>query len=145
MTVNISNPEQNSENFVGAESDQVQPTNPSTSDNTVRPNIDRDDLLEYEKERKCLFRIAFSFAIAIIFALYVALVWWIYCQSDNYHIGNNLWHIAVILAIPPTTLLFLILRLLSRQPQIEQAKSFPASEFMGQIIDIIRDFFNSKK
>ena len=133
----------NDENFVGEFSSQPQPTNPISDVQTIS-RIPGEDLIAYEKERKCLFRLAFLVAILAIILLYSVFIFWIYSQSDGYHIHDNMWHIALILAIPPTTLLFLILKILARQQPTESSSHSPLMEFGNQLLGILREFLTKK-
>lgn len=142
MSMNIPPSEtQHSNNFVDAEDTPAQLSNPQVINSAEPVEI---NISPYEKERRCLFRIAFGCSILIILLLYAGLGYWIYSQSTGYHIHNNMWHIAVILALPPTTLLFLLLRVLAKQPDTETVRSYPVSEFLGQLIDILKEWVSKK-
>ncbi|OOF36837.1 hypothetical protein [Rodentibacter heidelbergensis] len=130
-----------SENFVGAENNQIPPTNPQL---TKGPVINPQDLIDYEKERRLLFKCAFWVAIVIIFALYTGFAFWIFRQAMSYHIHDNVWHIAVILVVPPTTLLFLLLKVLSRQQSTESSGYSPLAEFGNQLLNVLREFLSKK-
>lgn len=142
-------PDENEDSFVNAPTSETEteqaPLNPSPSNNQNDYAKElRKDLQSYEKHRRCLFTIAFGFTLAFITILYGALCYWIYTQAQGYHIHSNMWHIAVILALPPTTLLFLLLKVLAKNQTVKSTSDYPASELISQVINILRDFLNKK-
>lgn len=140
--INIPPNEYRNENFVDAEDSPPLPSNPEITNRTSQTEF---NISSYENERRCLFRVAFIFTLLIIFALYLGLGYWIFTQSTGYHIHSNMWHIAVILAIPPTTLLFLLLKVLAKQPEKESVNAYPVSEFFGQLINVLKEWVSLKK
>lgn len=143
--INIPREEQNSDNFVDAENNSIQPDNTKIEPNIPQPNILKQDIIDYEKERRILFRIAFGFSIFFILCLYIGLFWWIYSQSIGYHINNNMWHIAVIFALPATTLLIAILKLVSKHQEPTVSSHSPIKEFSNQLLSVIKEFLNTRK
>lgn len=142
MTLNIPPQNSNSENFVDASDSSPLPNNPEPQ-NAQSTYIPSNDLIDYERERRKLFKVAFYATLIIIVILYIALGVWIFTQNTSYHIHSNMWHIAVILAIPPTTLLFLLIKAVSKQP-VEQPNAYPVSEFFNQIINILKEWVTKK-
>ena len=135
----------NAGNFVGAANNGIAPTNPqpiSTESSKLSPM--QEEILDYEKYRRNLFEIAVTIALFIIILSYIGLGLWIRSQSNGYHIHDNMWHIALILTIPPTTLFFLILKILARQQPTESSSHSPLMEFGNQLLGILREFLTKK-
>lgn len=101
------------------------------------------EIITNEAERRLLFRIAFGATLFFVFVLYGFLIYWLCSQSSNYHIHNNTWHIALILALPPTTLLFLLIKVLAKQ-DVHSANSTPAEELVSQLVALAKSFFDKK-
>ena len=113
-------------------------------------------LLEREKERRNLFRIIFGFSILFVFAMVVILGCWLWYATRPYFSFNlpvslrdssNIWHIATILIIPPTTILFLLVKVLSQNAENDSRldeKTTPAGEFLNQLLDILKSWVNKK-
>lgn len=103
----------------------------------------QQEIITNEAERRCLFRIAFGATLFFVFVLYGFLIYWLCSQSSSYHIHNNTWHIALILALPPTTLLFLLIKVLAKQ-DVHSANSTPAEELVSQLVALAKSFFDKK-
>lgn len=137
----ITIPEENI-NLAGADENVQQPNNDNVGGQT-QSNPLQTSILDGEKERRLLFRWAFGITLTIILVLYSALLFWLYSQTMNYHIHNNVWHIALILAIPPTTLLFLLIKVLAKQEN-SSAQNTPAEELVSQLVALAKSFFDKK-
>lgn len=63
--------------------------------------------------------------------------------AERIDIHNNIWHIALILALPPTTLLFLLIKVLAKQ-DTHSTNSTPAGELVSQLIALAKSFLDKK-
>lgn len=106
-------------------------------------------LLDAESQRRELFEQVIWLGVMVIVGLYFMLALWIFCSNESK--SNNLWHIAMILALPPTTILFLLVKVLSKTENSERNKeqenglnNFPATQFLNQLLDILKTWVNKK-
>lgn len=129
-------------NLAGAEENVIPPNNDSVG-GQVNSSPLQELIIAGEKERRSLFRRAFYATLGIIIVLYSALLLWLCLQTRHYHIHNNIWHIALILAIPPTTLLFLLIKVLSKQDN-SSPKNTPVEELVSQLVGLAKSFFEKK-
>lgn len=129
-------------NLAGATENVQPPRNENIGGHVIEPNL-QELISSAEKERKCLFRIAFGVTLMFVVLLYSCLIYWLFSQAANYHIHSNLWHIALILALPPTTLLFLLIKVLAKQ-DTHSTHSTPAEELVSQLVALAKSFFDKK-
>lgn len=113
-------------------------------------------LLSREKERRILFRVIFGFSLLFVIAMVIILGCWLWYATRPYFSFNlpvslrdssNIWHIATILIIPPTTILFLLIKVLSQNTENDSRldeKTTPAGEFLNQLLDILKSWVNKK-
>lgn len=90
--------------------------------------------------------------LGIIVVLYLALIFWVFRHLDN--AGHNVWHIATILALPPTTILFLLIKVLAKSTndsKDDRQASTPAGEALeksGELaekcLDMLKTLLNKK-
>lgn len=130
------------DNLAGA-TENVQPlSNENVGGQAIEPNLQKL-IISAEQERKFLFRIAFGVTLMFVVLLYGCLIFWLFSQASNYHIHSNIWHIALILALPPTTLLFLLIKVLAKQDS-HSTNSTPAEELVSQLVALAKSFFDKK-
>lgn len=93
--------------------------------------------MQSEQQRRTLFKGVVHVGLAMSLSLYVLLAFWIF-NNDQ---GNSAWHIASILALPATTILFLLIKILAKRDSDgvkEKESSTPAGEFMDKCADIVK-------
>lgn len=137
----------NENNLVNADENVSQPNNQhigGQAQSRYQQDLQKE-LISSEKERKQLFKYAFRVTLGIIVVLYIALLVWVFCHDLNAPLTSTVWHIALILALPPTTLLFLLLKVLSNREPTEITKSSPAEELVNQLVGLVKSFLDSKK
>lgn len=106
-------------------------------------------ILDAESQRRTLFEQVIWLGVIVVVCLYTILALWIFCSNESQ--SNNLWHIAMILALPPTTILFLLVKVLSKTENSAKNKeqenglnNFPATQFLNQLLDILKTWINKK-
>lgn len=130
-------------NLAGAEED-VQPPSNNQVGGVVNPDPKlQEAMLSAELERRKLFRSAFRLTMTAIASLYGFLIFWILTQTASNQIHDNVWHIALILVIPPTTLLFLLIKVLAKQDN-HSPQNTPIEELVSQLIGLAKSVFEKK-
>lgn len=110
------------------------------------------DFLKSEAQRRELFATVVYSSLGIVFLLYLVLVCWVFRNMDNE--SHNVWHIATILALPATTILFLLIKVLAKSPndsKDDRQASTPAGEALeksGELaekcLDMLKTLLNKK-
>lgn len=110
------------------------------------------DFLASEAQRRELFATVVYSSLGIVFLLYLVLVCWVFRNMDNE--SHNVWHIATILALPATTILFLLIKVLAKSPndnKDDKQASTPAGEILEKLSelfdkssDLFKTLFNKK-
>ena len=139
---NIPPADSETENLVDATENVQQPSNEKVggiAEEKWKNDLNNDFLTAEQQRRKLFEHIVYSGAM-ISFFLYLLLAIWIF-YSVNSNAGQNAWHMATILALPATTILFLLIKVLSRRMPDnlnEKEPSTPAGEFMDKCVDITK-------
>ena len=156
MTDNIKIPQQDPPNYVDAAdgSTVTQPDNSrvgGTVDDSGFSTQRQQDLIRTETLRRWLFGITVGFSLFAIILLYITLICWVYKRAQLPYIfgsSSEVWHIATILALPPTTILFLLIKVLSKNTEQNNnnnsnppinIKDMPVSELFSQTMKMIED------
>lgn len=141
----------NTTNMVGAtNSHETQAPNNPPIHREIHDPFKKDwsvELIESEKQRRALFKQMVYFAAGMVGALYLALIVWVFLNvgTDNHHV----WHIATILALPATTILFFLIKVLtksSNDSKEDKQTSTPAGEVLeksGELADKFLDIFKT--
>lgn len=108
------------------------------------------DFLKSEAQRRELFQSVVYTSLGIVFLLYLVLICWIFRHMGKE--SHNIWHIATILALPATTILFFLIKVLSKSPNdIKEDKqaSTPAgealeksSELVDKLLEVLKAIIN---
>lgn len=147
----IPNPNDDTQNanLAGENTSSPQPNNEATG-GVVKDHSQTDwakELIDSEKQRRSLFAHAVYVGLGIIISLYFVLTIWVFCNLDNH--GHNVWHIATILALPPTTILFLLIKVLAKSlndTKEDKQASTPTGEALeksGELVDKFLDIFKT--
>lgn len=108
-------------------------------------------VLEKEKEDRALYKSTINRAFYIVYVLCVTLIIWVAALITNniFFLGidyNVAWHIAFILVLPATTILFMIIRSVANKDKVKETKmELPQQEFMSQLIQYISEIINAIK
>lgn len=110
------------------------------------------NILESEKQRRRLFTLVVLFSILVVAFLYFMLAIWLLLNWNNH--THNVWHIAMILVLPPTTILFFLIKVLaksSNDSKDDRQASTPAGEALeksGELaekcLDMLKTLLNKK-
>lgn len=103
------------------------------------------DLIDSEQLRRKLFENIVWIAVWFAIFMFILLAFWIVK-----HIGIDkpiVWHIAIILMIPQTTILFILIKSLSKSGLANEdgvVNNTPTVEFFNQILGIIKTWLDKK-
>ena len=117
-----------------------------------RTDDEQLNILKSEKQRRCLFTLVVLFSILVFTFLYFMLAIWLLLNWNNH--THNVWHIAMILVLPPTTILFFLIKVLAKSPndtKDNKQASTPAGEaleksgeLVDKFLDILKTLINKK-
>lgn len=131
------------ENYVEAD-DAKEMTQPDNSD--VQTDLStkskyeenfQNEIISAAKEKREQFKFVIRITLWLIALMYIALAAWVFCKSTD---QSYSWHIASILAIPPTTLLFPLIKVLSNGLSSQtDTKSIqtPLGEWLNQTTEVL--------
>lgn len=154
LTMPKPNDDTQNANLAGDNTSSTQPNNNATG-GVVKDNSQTDwakELIHSEKQRRYLLYGVVGTGLIIVLGLYGTLIYWVIKNTDN--TSNNVWHIASILALAPTTILFLLIKVLAKSPndnKDDKQASTPAGEILEKLSelfdkssDLFKTLFNKK-
>lgn len=115
------------------------------SPNTELQKEINQNLIDAEKLRRKLFENAVWLGFMVVVVMYIALCCFVFNMHDEKL--NSAWHIATILAIPPTTILFLLIKVLSSNVNNNEkpdGDSTPIGQLISQVQEVVKTWLDKR-
>lgn len=103
----------------------------AATDNRIGDN----EIIAFEKKRRGHLFCAVYFSFLVVAVLYGMLIYWICAFGKE----TSAWHTTLALTIAPTTILLFVLKLLAKSERNEDKQTLPATELLGQLMDMLAE------